>query len=192
MTKRGFGRRPIFVCVPLYLTAQLRFANAQFRSDRICRCICQNLSRSFIGFMGWLGGLRVHALAHGHQSADAEHCAHAAAVGCAAEHLFAVVYLVFRKRRAGISAGCFCRRLPFALWWLASHTETIETGEVTKVVPADLRITVCVLHGVSRRVGALEAAGRASDVFLSQLVGWRRTRRCFCRADCTAYIFGSL
>lgn len=49
----------------------------------------------------------------------------------------------------------FLPALPFALWWLASHTETIETPDVERVVPlicASLFICCMVCHGELARL----------------------------------------
>jgi hypothetical protein len=49
----------------------------------------------------------------------------------------------------------FLPMLPFALWWLASHTETIETAAVEKVVPlicASLFVCCMTCHGELARL----------------------------------------
>ena len=49
----------------------------------------------------------------------------------------------------------FLPLLPFALWWLASHTETIESGAVMKVVPlicASLFVCCMTCHGELARL----------------------------------------
>jgi len=49
----------------------------------------------------------------------------------------------------------FLPALPFALWWLASHTETIETGAVKRVVPlicGSLFVCCMVCHGELARL----------------------------------------
>ncbi len=66
----------------------------------------------------------------------------------------------------------FLPALPFALWWLASHTETIETPEVLKVVPlicASLFVCCMVCHGELARLKP--AVGRLTSFYLSLAVG---------------------
>ena len=49
----------------------------------------------------------------------------------------------------------FLPALPFALWWLASHTETIETAEVKTVVPllcGSLFVCCMICHGELARL----------------------------------------
>jgi hypothetical protein len=75
----------------------------------------------------------------------------------------------------------FLPALPCALWWLASHTETIESGEVTKVVPlicASLFVCCMVCHGELSRLKpqvehltsfylSLSAGGALGGVFVA-------------------------
>jgi spermidine synthase len=75
----------------------------------------------------------------------------------------------------------FLPALPFALWWLASHTETIETSAVRKVVPlicASLFVCCMTCHGELARLKprvehltsfylSLSAGGALGGVFVA-------------------------
>ena len=66
----------------------------------------------------------------------------------------------------------FLPALPFALWWLASHTETIETPDVQKVVPlicASLFVCCMVCHGELARLKP--DFNRLTEYYLSLSIG---------------------
>ncbi len=69
--------------------------------------------------------------------------------------LYLLTFILCFERGIWYQRWVFLPLLPFALWWLASHTETIETPDVKRVVPlicASLFICCMTCHGELARL----------------------------------------
>jgi hypothetical protein len=69
--------------------------------------------------------------------------------------IYLLTFILCFERNLWYQRWVFLTLLPFALWWLASHTETIETGNVKRVVPlicASLFVCCMACHGELARL----------------------------------------
>jgi SAM-dependent methyltransferase len=69
--------------------------------------------------------------------------------------IYLLTFILCFERGIWYQRWVFLPLLPFALWWLASHTETIETPDVKRVVPlicASLFVCCMTCHGELARL----------------------------------------
>ncbi len=69
--------------------------------------------------------------------------------------IYLLTFILCFERGLWYRRWVFLPLLPFALWWLASHTETIETPDVQRVVPlicASLFVCCMTCHGELARL----------------------------------------
>jgi hypothetical protein len=97
--------------------------------------------------------------------------------------IYLLTFILCFERGLWYQRRVFLPLLPFALWWLASHTETIETGDVKLVVPlicASLFVCCMTCHGELARLKpgvrhltsfylCLSAGGALGGVFVALL-----------------------
>jgi hypothetical protein len=95
--------------------------------------------------------------------------------------LYLLTFILCFERGMWYQRWLFLPLLPFALWWLASHTETIETPDVKRVVPlicASLFVCCMTCHGELARLKpgvrhltsfylCLSAGGALGGVFIA-------------------------
>jgi SAM-dependent methyltransferase len=97
--------------------------------------------------------------------------------------IYLLTFILCFERGLWYQRWVFMPLLPFALWWLASHTETIETPDVRRVVPlifASLFVCCMACHGELARLKpgvqhltafylCLSAGGAFGGVFVALL-----------------------